>query len=158
MKKMISIIIILATVFALMIPAFASAGDMEEKDMWVNCENGKRLNVRTEPRTSARRIAQLNCGTKLEVLDNPGNGWLRVTDGKHTGYVQAKFLQAKKPGKFEITERADNFTAVSPYMVSAKSVFGLSPTRPPKPFAASLPAMNCRSSRRARSGARSSTR
>lgn len=121
MKKLLSAVIILVTVFVLVVPAFASAGS---QDMWVNCANGKRLNVRTEPRTSARCIAQLNCGTKLEVLDNPGNGWLHVTDGKHTGYVQTKFLQAKKPGKFEITEREDNFTAVSPYMVSAKPVKG----------------------------------
>ena len=122
MKKMISIIIILATVFALMIPAFASAGDMEEKDMWVNCENGKRLNVRSEASTNGRIVTRLDCGTKVHVDYNAGNGWVAISDYHYSGYVQAKFLVEKKPGKFEITERDDNFVAVTPYIVTAKAL------------------------------------
>ena len=49
MKRIISIAVILVTVLALMVPVLASAED--GKDMWVNCSNGKSLNVRTEPST-----------------------------------------------------------------------------------------------------------
>ena len=43
MKKLISIAVILVTVFALMIPAFASADQFGGYDMWVNCADGKTL-------------------------------------------------------------------------------------------------------------------
>ena len=121
MKKLISIAIILVTVFALMIPAFASAGAAAVKqEMWVNCENGKSLNLRKNPRTDSTIIARLECGTKVEILRNTGNGWLEVSTGKNTGYVMAKFLVAKKPGKYEITERDDNFvTLKNPCNMSA---------------------------------------
>ena len=45
MKKLISAIMILVTVFALMIPVFASADTAAATEMWVNCADGKRLNV-----------------------------------------------------------------------------------------------------------------
>ena len=120
MKKMISIAIILVTVFALMVPAFAAAG--VSREMWVNCSDGKRLNLRAEPAGGSKRITQFECGTRLEVLENAGNGWVYVTDSRYTGYVMAKFLVDKKPGKYEITERDDNFVQVTPYMVSAKAL------------------------------------
>ena len=121
MKKVIAAVLVLVTVLGLMIPAFASAGSAGT-DMWVNCSNGKRLNLRSEASTGAPRITQLECGTKVTVLEDAGNGWVRVNAGKYTGYVLKKFLVAKKPGKFEITERDDDFVAVTPYMVSAKAL------------------------------------
>ena len=124
MKKIISIAVVIVTVFALMIPAFASAGQYGGKDMWVNCADGRRLNVRMKPSTGSRRITQLNCGTKVEVLEDLGNGWVRLTTGTYTGYAMKKFLVADKPGKYEITERSDDFRAVTPYMVSAKALNG----------------------------------
>ena len=126
-KKIICIVVILATVFALIVPTFASAGtSTERQDMWVNCADGKRLNLRTDPSTGSKRVTQLECGTMVEILGNAGNGWLYVTDGRHTGYVMSKFLVDRKPGKFEITEREDNFVKVTPYMVSAKAMNGKS--------------------------------
>ena len=122
-RKLISIAIILVTVFALTIRAVSSAGEWG-KDMWVNCENGKRLNLRMEPDTRSRSITQFVCGTKVEVMEDLGNGWVHVTTNEYTGYVMKKFLVASKPGKYEITEREDNFVAVTPYMVSAKALNG----------------------------------
>ena len=61
LKKMISIAIVVLMVLGLMIPVFASAGtttDLQQY-MWVNCPDGKRLNVRTEPSTKSRAIASL---------------------------------------------------------------------------------------------------
>ena len=123
MKKMISMIMILVTVLAVMVPAFASA-EFVEKDMWVNCANGKTLNLRSEPRTGSDIVLRLECGTKVHVDYDAGNGWVAVSDYRFSGYVQSKFLVDKKPGKFEITERDDNFASVTPYMVTAKALNG----------------------------------
>ena len=122
MKKLMSIAIILVTVFALMIPTFASAYEEIEKDMWVNCANGKKLNVREEPVMGSGIITRLECGTKVHVDYSCGNGWVAVSDYHFSGYVQASFLVSSKPGKYEITERDDNFVAVAPYIVSAKAL------------------------------------
>ncbi len=121
MKKLISVTMILVTVFALMIPAFASADKYEGKDMWVNCADGKTLNLREEPRAGSRIILRLECGTKVHVDYSCGNGWVAISDYRFSGYVQAKFLVANKPGRFEITERDDNFVSAD-YYVSAKAL------------------------------------
>ena len=126
MKKIICIAIVLMTVFALMAPAFASAENYAGTDMWVNCADGKRLNVREEPSTGSRVILRLECGTKVHVDYSCGNGWVAISDYHFSGYVQAKFLVDQKPGKYEITEREDNFVAVTPYMAFAKALNGSS--------------------------------
>ena len=120
MKKMISITVAVVMVLALMIPVFASAGQYGGRDMWINCANGKKLNVRREPNTNSQVIVQLPCGTRVEVMDELGNGWVRIATDEYVGCVMKKFLVSGKPGKYEITERDDNFVAVAPYMVSAK--------------------------------------
>ena len=123
MKKLIAAIMILVTVFALAIPALASADEFGGYDMWVNCTNGKTLNVREAPSTKSRTITRLECGTKVHVDYSCGNGWVAVSDYHFSGYVQVKFLVAQKPGKYEITEREDNFVSLrNPYMVSAKAL------------------------------------
>ncbi len=119
MKKLLSVLIVVMMAVGLMIPVFASA-----EDMWVNCENGKKLNLRAEPSTHSKRLGQIECGQKVEILDPyVGNGWayVRVDSTNHYGYVMKKFLVSSKPGKYEITEREDNFRSVSPYMVEAKA-------------------------------------
>lgn len=123
MKKILSIAVILVTVLALMIPVFASADEYAGKDMWVNCANGKTLNLRDEPSTKGGLVTRLECGTKVHVDYNAGNGWVAVSSYDWSGYVQVKFLVAQKPGKFEITERDDNFVKVkNPYTVTAKAL------------------------------------
>ena len=108
MKKFLSILMVLMMAIGLMIPAFASAGSDDLECMWVNCADGKRLNVRAYPGKNAPRLYQVECGTKLYILDNAGNGWVHVTTGKQdAGYVMTKFLVSSKPGKYEITERDD---------------------------------------------------
>ena len=70
-------------------------------------------------------LYQVECGTKLEVLagGDAAKGWIYVkANGKAAGYVMTKFLQANKPGKYEITERSDNFRAVAAYTVTAKAL------------------------------------
>ena len=114
MKKALSIVMILVTVFALMVPAFADNATGFGKEMWVNCADGYRLNVREQPSTSSKLITRFDCGTKVRILEDVGNGWVYVTNEKISGYVMQKFLQEKKPGKYEITERDDHFVGVTP--------------------------------------------
>ena len=122
MKKIMSVLLILVTVFALMVPAFADNATGFGIDMWVNCADGYRLNVREQPDINAKQITRFDCGTKVRVLADAGNGWVYVTNEKVTGYVMRKFLQSTQPGKYEITERSDHFVAVNPYTVYAKSL------------------------------------
>ncbi len=130
MKKLIALLLALMTVMALMIPVFASAEEQTENStMWVNCANGKRLNVRSTPNTKTGKLLyRLECGTRVEVVNtvDAPKGWAFVTTKNHNegGFVMTKFLQAKKPGKYEITERDDNFRTVMPYYVTAKALNG----------------------------------
>ena len=123
MKKVIGIVMVLMMVVGLMIPVFASA---EGETLWVNCENGKTLNLRVEPSKSARKIKGLECGTKVTVLpvSNETEGWTCVRANGKDGWVMSKFLVARKPGKYEITEREDNFHDVTNYTVSAQPLKG----------------------------------
>lgn len=128
MKKLIALLLAMMTVIALMIPVFASAeATTSNTTMWVNCADGKRLNVRTAPNTKDSKILyRLDCGTKVEIDNTVAapKGWAFVTTKGHKegGYVMTKFLQAKQPGKYEITERDDNFRSVTPYTVEAKAL------------------------------------
>ena len=122
MKKLMSVLMILVTVFALMVPAFADNAAGFGIDMWVNCADGYRLNVREQPDINGKLITRFDCGTKVRILADAGNGWVYVTDEKTTGYVMRKFLQSTRPGKYEITERSDHFVAVTPYIVYAKAL------------------------------------
>ena len=126
MKKILSIAIVVLMALGLMIPVFASAETAAPAQyLWVNCADGKRLNVRQAPDKNAKVLCQVECGTKLEVLPTSSTtkGWIYVkANGKTVGYVMTKFLQESKPGKYEITERSDNFRSVSAYTVTAKAL------------------------------------
>ncbi len=127
MKKLIAILISLMTIFTLMIPVFSSAEAATDTNavMWVNCADGKRLNVRAEANKNSKLIVRLDCGSRVEIdSDVPApKGWAFVTakDHKDGGFVMTRFLVSQKPGKYEITERDDNFRALkTPYVVTAK--------------------------------------
>lgn len=121
MKKLMSVVMIVMMIAAIMIPMCASANGTY---MWVNCRNGKTLNVREQPTTGSHREYTLPCGTEVEILGYAGNGWAQIVPvkGGLSGYVMTQFLQDKKPGKYEITEREDNFRAVTPFMAVAKAL------------------------------------
>ncbi len=123
MKKVIGILMVLMMAVGMMIPVFASAQSVEGHDfMWVNCADGKTLNVRQAPNRNAGLLYRVECGTKLFVIESVDNEWAYVcAEGKAAGYVMTKFLVATKPGKYEITEREDNFRKVkTSYMVIAQ--------------------------------------
>jgi hypothetical protein len=126
MKKLISIVLALMTIVGLMIPVFAGAEATENTTMWVNCADGKRLNVRET--VNGKLLYRLECGTKVEIQSSVAapSGWAFITAKNHKkgGFVMTKYLVSKKPGKYEITERSDNFVSVNPYKVTALSVKG----------------------------------
>ena len=121
MKKMIGIAMVLMMILSLIIPVFASAENVGgNTEMWVNCEDGKKLNVRETPSKKAKVLYRVECGKKVEIIEDVGGGWAFVRQsGKASGYVMTKYLHAQKPGKYEITEREDNFRAVTPYKATA---------------------------------------
>ena len=124
MKKIVSVVLILMLALGLMIPALASAASSKSvvghEYMWVNTENGKTLNVREYPSTKAKVLYTVECGTKLHVVEDYNGDWACVYQArKRVGYVMTKFLVYTEPGKYEITEREDNFRAVNPYKVTA---------------------------------------
>ncbi len=124
MKKILSVVMILMLALGLMVPVFGSAASAKSVEgheyMWVNTENGKTLNVRETPSTRARVLYKVECGTRLNVVEDYNGEWACVYQtGKRVGYVMTKFLVYTQPGKYEITEREDNFRTVTPYKVTA---------------------------------------
>lgn len=121
MKKILSIVLVLMVAIGLMVPAIASAQSVAgHKEMWVLTADGKTLNVREKPSTSAKILYRVECGSKLNIVEDTDSEWARVyANGKDKGYVMKKFLVANKPGKYEMTERDDDFKAVTPYKVTA---------------------------------------
>ena len=127
MKKLTALFLAAMTVLCLMIPVFASADYTALPDtMWVNCADGKRLNVRSQASTNAKLLYRIECGTRVNVVYtvDSAKGWAYVVPQGHKegGFVMTKFLVAQKPGKYEITERSDNFRKVSPYEVSCRAL------------------------------------
>ena len=127
MKKIISAVLAVLLLFLAAVPVLASTLDDQFEYMYVNCADGKRLNLREAP--GGKIIYRLDNGTKVYISGGfIEKGWVAVTavvteKGKQvekSGVVQSKFLQAKKPGKYEITERDDHFEDVEkPYIVTA---------------------------------------
>ena len=123
MKKFVSIIIALLTLALAIAPAMAEYGNYDTNLLnpaYVNTADGKNLNVRECPK--GKILCRLTPGTEVYVLDFHGD-WAEIVmkNGK-TGFVMTKFIQEAKPGKYEITEREDNFKAVTPYTVTAKAL------------------------------------
>ena len=124
MKKMMSAALVLMMLVSLMLPIFASADKVPAQGtMWVNCADGKRLNVREYADKGAKILYRVDSGDKIEIVDgvNAPKGWAYVRKaGKPCGYVMTQYLVASKPGKYEVTERSDNFKPVSGVTVLCK--------------------------------------
>ena len=115
MKKFVSIIVAIIALFLAVAPAMADFGNYDTdllNPTWVNTPDGKNLNVRETP--NGKIMCRLTPGTMAYIL-NINENWTEIVmkNGK-TGFVKTKFLQEGKPGKFEITEREDNFKSVTP--------------------------------------------
>lgn len=59
---------------------------------------GNRVNLRQGPGTNYPIIARLNGGYKVEILSDPGNGWLRLrtSEDKRIGWISATLVTKAK--------------------------------------------------------------
>lgn len=64
--------------------------------MEIYAQNGKAVNLRKSPSTSAARVTQLPVGTRAEMLGEKG-GWARVSAAGQEGYVMREYLREPVP-------------------------------------------------------------
>lgn len=56
------------------------------------------LNIRAEPSARARIIGTLPANARgIEVVDTAPNGWMRIYDGRRTGWVNGRYLMRAAP-------------------------------------------------------------
>lgn len=72
-------------------PVVASASSIDYREV-----TGSRVNLRGGPGTSYDVVTQLLQGEEVEVMDETGDGWvkLRALDGNNVGWMSADFLTA----------------------------------------------------------------
>jgi len=101
---------LLCLVFVLMLgllPAITASAATKVTYYYVTTQDGKPLNLRSEPRTGDNILAKLDYRTKVEFLGLCGDSnWslINVEIAKNSwvkGYVMTKFLTKKDPGPYE---------------------------------------------------------
>ena len=121
MKKILSVAIVLMMLLGLMIPVFSSA-ETAPQTVWANRLDRRCINVHASADVDSRILYRVDCGTRMEIVpsDQQAKGWLLVRkDGKDAGWVKKKFLMDRKPGKYDYTEKEENFRNVDAYTVTA---------------------------------------
>jgi uncharacterized protein YgiM (DUF1202 family) len=68
-----------------------------ERTMWVAASA---LNMRKDATTSSQRIATLEYGTEVDVLDTT-DAWTKIQAAQGTGWVASKYLSDSEPAKVE---------------------------------------------------------
>ena len=130
-KKVIALILIVMSLFALTIPASLAETRKYASPvtMYVDTANGGPLNVRSAPDSSKNNvIGQYKYGDAVTVTGTAGSGWYMIRCAKgtnNTGYVMAKFLTANKISdeaiaKKEIERQLNNYKAVEHFTVVAR--------------------------------------
>ncbi len=98
LKKLIVLVLILTLVSVSVVSvSFAS----ESGTMYVMTDNGKTVNVRTAPSSSAEIIGRLPYGAEVQAdWSYAGNdGWTRIFwDGGSEAYIMSRFLVSEEPG------------------------------------------------------------
>ena len=89
MKKLCSVLLVLAAILALAVPSFAA--DANSRAGTVRITSGS-LNVRSAPSTSSSVIASLSKNATVTLLSKEGNWWrVEYADGK-SGYASASYI------------------------------------------------------------------
>ncbi len=94
-KRILTAFLAAMLIMALCIPA-AMADDAYP--MYVYTENGKTLNLRESPSTSAKVLLRIDYGEQVWIFEDLGNGWCYGHWGGQFGYMQSRFLVSSKPG------------------------------------------------------------
>lgn len=88
--------IALAVVLTALVMMTAAMAD-GEWIMYVYTDNGKTLNVRSEPLVGNNIIGQAKYGQAIDVRMTSANGWATINWGNGIAYVQSRFLVPYKP-------------------------------------------------------------
>lgn len=97
MSKRILSLALIAMMLAMFIPAAAMASG--EWTMYVYTDDGKSLNVRSEPMVGNNKIGSLKYGAAVSVRMTLASGWTVINWASADGvaYVQSRFLLNYKP-------------------------------------------------------------
>ncbi len=94
-KKILTLVLAAVLMIGVSVPAVSHAW----YTMYVYTENGKSLNVRSEPRAGDNVLWTIPFGERVDVDYNLGNGWtaLMAAGAYESVYVQTRFLVSEKP-------------------------------------------------------------
>ncbi|MBQ9251286.1 MAG: SH3 domain-containing protein [Clostridia bacterium] len=93
MKRLVSLTMIALIATALLLPLTA----MADSTKYVYTENGKSLNLRSEPKMGDNVIRQIPYGDDVVVDEVLSSGWSYVNWYGNYGFVQSRFLVNSKP-------------------------------------------------------------
>lgn len=82
-KKLIKALVTIGIVAMIPFQALASSSGTVTADV---------LNVRTQPSTASQALGVLYNGAGVNILENSGNGWLKIQYGQGTAYVSADYV------------------------------------------------------------------
>ena len=137
LKKLLTLTLAVMLMTVLFLPAVHA----EISTMFVYTQNGKGLNVRSDPSVGDNVIGSLPYGSEVGVERFLDNGWASIVWGGYgSAYVQSRFLQWYAPGpkptpsptsKPTAAPSSDNFESavnsefrsakmVTPYMVTVR--------------------------------------
>ncbi|MBR4501648.1 MAG: SH3 domain-containing protein [Clostridia bacterium] len=107
MTKRIVSLLLAAVIAAMLVPSFAGA----EWIMYVYTDDGKTLNVRSDPSVGNNLLGRLDYGSAVSVRMTSANGWACIdfnapTNG-NVAYVQTRFLVSAKPAPKSVTPSQD---------------------------------------------------
>ena len=103
MTKRIVSLLLAAVIAALLVPSFAGA----EWIMYVYTDDGKSLNVRSDPSVGNNLLGRLEYGAAVSVRMTNANGWscidYNAPANGNIAYVQTRFLVSTKPAPKYVT-------------------------------------------------------
>ena len=112
-KRLLSLALI-AMMLAMFLPAIAAADG--EQTMYVYTDNGKPLNVRSDPMKGNNVIGSLEYGDSVSVRMTMANGWAVIDWPKaaqKVAYVQSRFLMTSKPAAKTAAKTTTSTTTAS---------------------------------------------
>ena len=122
MKKALSFVCVLMLVAMAVLPVFADSVTY----MYVKTDNGKGLNLRTEPCMGDNKVGSIPYGSRVSIVKIVNSNWALVHPDGYMApyYVQRRYLVKKNPGKYTDTTEVvvnyhfKNFKHVDPYEVT----------------------------------------
>ena len=94
-KRTLAAIVVIVIAMVTISTAFAMVGNIT---MYVYTANGKTLNMRAEPNTSATIVANIPYGAAVNVYEPYNSAWYSIGYNGTTGYVMSRFLVSNPPG------------------------------------------------------------